>query len=447
MRAIGYIRESTKDQAENGYNLAEQERKIKAYFNYLKSDYKGATLEIISDGGYSAKSLNRPGIKKVMTLVKTGKVDTIIIHNLDRLTRNVVDLARLVELFNEKKVNLISLCEKLETDSASGKFFLYMLGLIAQWERETISERTKRAIDEAFKQKKFPRADKVLWVGYKFDKDRNIIVDEKYREMIIQIFEIVSTGELTLNEIGFKMIALGYPRNSMRDDKVKQFIENKVYIGKYEGTNYKGEKYVVNNYCEPIVDIELFEKANRMIQKRKYKKRNFYIYYSTVYCSCGELMVQESAIGKSGQCYKYYYCKKCSRRVDERKITEEIGDVLEHKSISINSSDIRERHKQKLKLLNNIKKNIKNQLLTLSDDQAKFTEQILDEIEMSIHILKNKEIPTKDIIEYYTLDEEEKRSVYLKYFDRVNVYFSSNKRYTVIVPIHNKRKNNDVVNE
>jgi site-specific DNA recombinase len=141
MKGIGYLRVSTEGQAEKGVSLESQEKKIRAM-----AEVQGAELiEIISDGGESAKSLARPGMARLLALVDAGKVDTVIIAKLDRLTRSVKDLAELLERFERKNVSLVSVAESLDTRTAAGRLVLNVMASVSQWERETIGERFRSA--------------------------------------------------------------------------------------------------------------------------------------------------------------------------------------------------------------------------------------------------------------------------------------------------------------
>lgn len=84
--------------------------------------------------------------------VSNGEIDVILVHNLDRLTRRLKDLIHLLELFQVAEVSLVSIKEKIETETAMGRFFIIIIILIAQWELETISERTKRGMDRSAKE-------------------------------------------------------------------------------------------------------------------------------------------------------------------------------------------------------------------------------------------------------------------------------------------------------
>src|SRR5438128_2854365 len=103
-------------------------------------------LDLIVDGGESAKNLVRPGMERLLTLVNERKVDTVIIAKLDRLTRSVKDLCGLLELFEKRDVALISVAESLDTGSAAGRLILTIMGAVSQWEREAIGERTRDAM-------------------------------------------------------------------------------------------------------------------------------------------------------------------------------------------------------------------------------------------------------------------------------------------------------------
>jgi DNA invertase Pin-like site-specific DNA recombinase len=142
MQAIGYARVSTEKQADHGVSLEAQTGKIRAM-----ALVHGAELsEIIVDGGESAKSLNRPGMARLLALVDSRKVQAVIVAKLDRLTRSVKDLCELLELFERRGVALISVAESLDTSSAAGRLVLNIMTAVSQWEREAIGERTRDAL-------------------------------------------------------------------------------------------------------------------------------------------------------------------------------------------------------------------------------------------------------------------------------------------------------------
>jgi DNA invertase Pin-like site-specific DNA recombinase len=142
MRAFGYIRVSTDKQADRGCSLEAQREKIRA----MAVVHGTELADVIVDAGESAKNLDRPGMKRILDLVRGGAVDTVIVAKLDRLTRSVRDLADLLEVFQRKGVSLVSVAESLDTGSAAGRLVLNIMVSVSQWEREAIGERTRDAL-------------------------------------------------------------------------------------------------------------------------------------------------------------------------------------------------------------------------------------------------------------------------------------------------------------
>ena len=141
MKAIGYVRVSTDEQAKSGLGLEAQIAKIKAYAELFDIEL----TEIIMDEGISGKTLERDGLKRAIKMLKEKKAEGMVIAKLDRLTRNVADLGTLVSTVFDK-AELYSVSEQINTKNAAGRLVLNVLVSVAQWERETICERTKDAL-------------------------------------------------------------------------------------------------------------------------------------------------------------------------------------------------------------------------------------------------------------------------------------------------------------
>src|SRR5262249_28867342 len=126
MRAVGYVRVSTENQAERGVSLDAQLDKIRAM-----ATVKGADLiDVIVDAGASAKDLNRPGMNRLREMVRTRLLGAVIVVKLDRLTRSVKNLWELLEEFNRRHVALVSLEESLDTASAAGRLVLNVMASV-----------------------------------------------------------------------------------------------------------------------------------------------------------------------------------------------------------------------------------------------------------------------------------------------------------------------------
>jgi DNA invertase Pin-like site-specific DNA recombinase len=178
MKAVGYIRVSTDEQAKEGLSLDAQEAKVRAY-----AIAKGwELLGVIKDekGG-------KPGIQKIIKACQRKDFDVVIICKLDRMTRNVRDLGYLVQdVFEKSGVAFSSIADNFDTTTANGKLVLNILGSVAQWERDIISERTK----EVLTHKRLVKRERagVVPLGYDLaDNGRNLIPNRKELQVVRQV--------------------------------------------------------------------------------------------------------------------------------------------------------------------------------------------------------------------------------------------------------------------
>jgi site-specific DNA recombinase len=196
MKVIGYIRVSTEEQATNGQSLDAQRAKLEAY----AALYDLELVEIIADAGVSAKSLNRPGLQDALTKLRRGAADGLVIAKLDRLTRSVGDWQRLIDAYFGDKAGkqLFSVADSIDTRTAAGRLVLNVLLSVAQWERETIAERTTDALQ--YKIRKGERCGKVRF-GYKLAADdKTLVADSAEQEAIALMKELRAAGQ-TLRDI------------------------------------------------------------------------------------------------------------------------------------------------------------------------------------------------------------------------------------------------------
>jgi site-specific DNA recombinase len=151
--ALGHIRVSTGEQAQEGISLEMQAAKIRAYceLNDL------ALTEIIEDAGISAKNMTgRPGFQKALAAVFSGQADELVVYKLDRAFRSTRDALDVAEALNKKAKGLHSITEKLDTTSAIGEFFFTLMASLAQMERKLIGERTAAALARSGRTAKRP---------------------------------------------------------------------------------------------------------------------------------------------------------------------------------------------------------------------------------------------------------------------------------------------------
>jgi DNA invertase Pin-like site-specific DNA recombinase len=202
MKAIGYVRVSTEKQADFGVSLEAQTEKVRAM-----AVVQGAELvDVITDAGESAKSLNRPGMARLMSLVDSAAVDTVIIAKLDRLTRSVADLAELLKRFERRGVSLVSVADSLDTRSAAGRLVLNIMVSVSQWEREAIGERTRDAMGHM--KASGERVGNIAF-GYQAGVAGRLEVNPHEQEIMGRVKEL-REGGYTLREIASELNRQGY---------------------------------------------------------------------------------------------------------------------------------------------------------------------------------------------------------------------------------------------
>lgn len=174
--AVGYVRVSTEQQASEGVSLDAQEEKIRVY----ASLYGLPLADVVRDEGESAKNLNRPGVQRVLDLVRRQEVGAVIVYRLDRLTRSVRDLGEILNGIQRAGVALHSVEERIDTDSATGRMLLNVLMSISQWEREVIGERTATALAHLRENGKV-----FNHVPYGFRREGDNLIPDEHEQVVI----------------------------------------------------------------------------------------------------------------------------------------------------------------------------------------------------------------------------------------------------------------------
>jgi site-specific DNA recombinase len=150
MRAVGYTRVSSDEQANEGVSLDAQRAKVVGYAKLYGLDL----VAVEEDAGVSAKSLDRPALTRALAMLDAGEADGLVIAKLDRLSRSVGDWDRLIaDYFGERAgKQLWSVADAIDTRTAAGRLVLNILMSVAQWEREAIGERTSDALQHKIRQ-------------------------------------------------------------------------------------------------------------------------------------------------------------------------------------------------------------------------------------------------------------------------------------------------------
>lgn len=205
MRVIGYSRVSTEGQAVEGVSLDAQKARIEAWCTMRGFTFNPADL--FTDAGLSGKrSDNRPGLQAALEAV-CGAGGSLVVYSLSRLARSVRDTLGIAERLGKAGAHLVSLSEQLDTTTASGKMMFRLLSVLAEFERDLISERTTTALSH--KRAKGERIGQVPY-GKRLDRDGKSLVDDQgERDGLETIRELAAEG-LTSRAIARELTRRGY---------------------------------------------------------------------------------------------------------------------------------------------------------------------------------------------------------------------------------------------
>jgi len=209
MKVIAYTRVSTDMQADNGDSLDVQRSKVEAYCDLHDHDL----VDVYTDAGASAKNMDRPGLRSALDALEDGEADGLVIYKLDRLTRSTADLGRLLEWFEDSEVALQSVAESLDTSTAAGRMVVRMLGVVAEWERETIGERTSEAMQAKRDQGGYIGG--TVPFGYR-EEDGELVHDDDEQRILARIRQLRSEG-LSLADIASELNDRGITRREGKD--------------------------------------------------------------------------------------------------------------------------------------------------------------------------------------------------------------------------------------
>ena len=263
-RCAIYTRKSTDHNLDLEFNSLDAQRE--ACEAYIKSQAHEGWRQIpdhYDDGAFSGASLDRPALQQLLSEVRAGKVDIIVVYKVDRLTRSLADFAKLVELFDQHSVSFVSVTQSFNTTTSMGRLTLNVLLSFAQFEREVIGERVRDKIAAS--------KSKGIWVGgsiplgYASVNKKLVVVPEDAETVRLIFRRYLEVGsirdlveDLDRKEIRTRRLTLatGKTRGGIRFGvgALSHLLRNRFYIGEvaYKGKIHPGEQ-------APIVDRELFE--------------------------------------------------------------------------------------------------------------------------------------------------------------------------------------------
>jgi len=281
--------------------------------------------ERYDDGGYSGGTVERPALKRLLSDVESGGVDCIVVYKVDRLSRSLLDFARIMEVLDRSDVSFVSVTQQFNTTSSMGRLTLNILFSFAQFEREIIAERTRDKMSAARMKGKWVGGMPVL--GYDvYPEGGRLVVnsDEASRvSAIYQLYlerqslletvkELRGRGWTTKRWITKKGVERG--GTPFNKNNLSRLLSNIIYIGKvnFKGTVYEGEH-------KAIVDEKLWRDVQRCLRRngnnggRKVRNKYGALLRGLLYCIPCEAAMTHTYTVKNNRRYRYYVCTRAQK--------------------------------------------------------------------------------------------------------------------------------------
>src|SRR5437870_771113 len=256
LRCAIYTRKSTEDGLNQPFNSLEAQREAgEAYI--LSQRHAGWTVvaERYDDGGYTGGNLDRPALQKLIMDMEGGRVDCAVVYEVDRLSRSLLDFARLMDVFERHGVSLVSVTQPLNTTVSLGRLTLNILLSFAQFEREIISERTRDKMAAARRKGKWMGGIPVL--GYDVAPGGGrLVVNREEAERVRAIFAVyleygsVDQVLAAVQGQGWRNKHWAAETDTLQGGRpftkasLERLLSNVLYIGqvRQEGKTYPGEQ-------------------------------------------------------------------------------------------------------------------------------------------------------------------------------------------------------------
>lgn len=199
---IAYGRVSTAEQADHGFSLDAQRERLTAYATATGNE---PIHEFIIDDGFSGGTLDRPGMQRLLTMIKAGSVGCVLVTKLDRLSRSLRDVLDLLDLCERTGTALLSASERLDTSSAVGKMLIHLLASFGEFERGRIAERTSDVL--AFK-----RRTKAVYgpTPYGYRREDNRLVADPVQQKALALMRRLDGKGASLRTIASALTKAGY---------------------------------------------------------------------------------------------------------------------------------------------------------------------------------------------------------------------------------------------
>jgi DNA invertase Pin-like site-specific DNA recombinase len=306
-RCAIYTRKSSEEGLDMEFNSLDAQREAcEAYIASQRAEGWVLVRDRYDDGGVSGGTLERPALKRLLADIEEGLVDVIVVYKIDRLSRALMDFAKLVEVFDRNNATFVSITQAFNTTTSMGRLTLNILLSFAQFEREVIGERIRDKVAASRK--------RGIWMGgfvpLGFDvRDRKLVVNPAEADLVRAVFTgFVETrsGTLLLRRLREAGATTKRGKPFTKTD-IYRVLNNRVYLGEavHKGTAYPGEHAA-------IVSPAQWEAAHAVLQVSPRVRRNQTVRQTPallrglIFGSDGRAMSPTHARGKRGQLYRYY---------------------------------------------------------------------------------------------------------------------------------------------
>lgn len=307
MRVAIYPRVSGHEQEDN-YSIPEQIDRMKKY-----CAAKDWTIhKIYTDSGFTGSNLNRPGLQSLIKDAESGKFDMVLVYKLDRLSRSQKDTLYLIEdVFDKHNVFFTSITENFDTSTPTGKAFLGILAVFAQFEREQIRERTMIGKDSRAKEGKWHGSK---WIPIGYDYTEGLLIPNEYETMQIKEIADLFLKRTPVRTIATMVTNKGYKHKygEWEPKTIRRVLSNPVNIGLIKNRDKWHQ-----GIHKPILDQQTFDDIQVIMNERKEQYGTTYKPFTSLlggflYCKhCGAKYTKQG----NGGGINYYTCYSRSKKI------------------------------------------------------------------------------------------------------------------------------------
>ncbi len=323
IRCAIYTRKSSDEGLQQEFNSLDAQREAaEAYIASQKAEGWTCLPDRYDDGGYTGGNMERPALQRLLADVDAGRIDCVAVYKVDRISRSLLDFARMMETFEKHRVSFLSVTQHFNTTHSMGRLTLNILLSFAQFEREIIGERIRDKIAALRAKGKWTGGTPIL--GYDVDRSNGsprLVINPAEASRVRAIFEMyLEHGTLLaivaeLDRRGWRSKVWstrgGKRRGRLPIDKCRlhAILTNVLYLGK---VTHKKEVYAGEH--EAIVTEDLFRSVQTRLQQNRnagnIELRNRYgaLLRRLLYCkACGRVMVH-TFTSRANKRYRYYTC-------------------------------------------------------------------------------------------------------------------------------------------